>query len=423
MKRITITDKMLESMKHGFDDPELQASNYVVFETVAVTTRPLNKRGTIFDRATILESVLQEMATQVNAEGGFVPLILQHDTAGGNVTPSGKVFEGAVYPTDDGLFHELRVLFAMPDPETDGNAIRAQHTRDIDNGLLDEVSIGASFKQLLSSANPTFDWFGNEADIMNFFERTDDEGNSIDAGETHGIAKGLRSWTELSLVVRGASDGAKISSSSKQKLSKEYTEDSGMFRKLAASADFDMADLVTFSSTAGKPEEKTTPNGDIEMDSKVILAELTAKGAEVGTLTAKLEASDAKVTELTASTTELTESVATLTTEKAALTTKVADLEAQLEDAPEGSKAELKEVIDFLDEQLSAAVTASGKTDVKTEDMTASQKVAFIKETGVTLHQLHASQSGAKSTSLEATTEEAAARQAAWSRQFKGDKA
>jgi len=160
VKRINITDRMLQSMQRGFDDPELKAENFYVFETVAVTTRPLNKRGTIFDRATILES------------------------GGDQVTPSGKAFEGAVYPTEDGLNHELRVLFAMPNPETDGNTVRAQHTRDIDNGLISEVSIGAAFKQLLSSANPQFDWFGEDADIMNFYERTDDEGNSIDAGET-----------------------------------------------------------------------------------------------------------------------------------------------------------------------------------------------------------------------------------------------
>lgn len=394
-------------MRRGFDDQELKAENFFVFETVAVTTRPLNKRGTIFDKATILESVLQEMADQVNAQGGFVPLILQHDTAGANVTPSGKAFEGAVYPTEDGLFRELRVLFAMPNPETDGNPVRAQHTRDIDNGLISEVSIGAGFKQLLSSANPTFDWFGEDADIMNFLERKDDEGNSIDAGETHGIAKGLRSWTELSLVVRGASQGATISSSSKQKLSKQYAEDSGMFRKLAANAEFDIADLVTFSSSPNGGNEEISPKGDLDMDSKEILAELTAKGAEVGQLTAKLEASDAKVTELTASNAELTTKVTTLTADNDELTKKVTDLEAKTADAPEGSVAELKIVTDFIDDHLAAAVTASGKKDVKTDDMTASQKVAFIKEAGVKLHQLVGSDSGASGSEPDADADKA----------------
>lgn len=419
MKRINITDRMLQSMQRGFDDPELKAENFYVFETVAVTTRPLNKRGTIFDRATILESVLQEMATQLNAEGGFVPLILQHDIGGDQVTPSGKVFEGAVYPTEDGLNHELRVLFAMPNPETDGNTVRAQHTRDIDNGLISEVSIGAAFKQLLSSANPQFDWFGEDADIMNFYERTDDEGNSIDAGETHGIAKGLRSWTELSLVVRGASNGATISSSSKQKLSKTY-EDSGMFRKLAANAEFDIADLVTFSSTE-KASKETTPKGDFDMDAKLILSQLADKGAEVGQLTAKLDASDAKVTELTASNTELTASVATLTADKTTLETEVTDLKAKLEDAPADSKAELKIVTDFMDTQLAAAVTASGKKDVDTANMTATQKVDFIKETGVALHQLHASESGAAGTT-PAASESEQAKKMAFLKANRGDK-
>lgn len=418
MKRINITDRMLQSMQRGFDDPNLKASEFYVFETVAVTTKPLNKRGTIFDRATILESVLQEMATQLNAEGGFVPLILQHDIGGDQVTPSGKAFEGAVYPTEDGLNHELRVLFAMPNPESDGNTIRAQHTRDIDNGLISEVSIGAAFKQLLSSANPQFDWFGEDADIMNFYDRTDDEGNSIDAGETHGIAKGLRSWTELSLVVRGASNGATISSSSKQKLSKTY-EDSGMFRKLAANAEFDIADLVTFSST-DKPAKKTTPKGDIDMDAKDILSQLTAAGAEVGQLTAKLDASGVKVTELTASNTTLTTENATLTAANATLTAANADLTAKLADAPAGSAAEVTEVTTFLNDQLAAAVTASGKQGVKTEDMTTTEKVAFIKETGVALHQLHGSDSGAAGYS--ATPDADQARKLGWLKANRGDK-
>lgn len=399
MKRINITDRMAESMRRAFDNPDLQADNFVVFETVAVTTRPLNKAGTIFNNATIDASVLQEMANQVNAQGGQVPLILQHNVGGESVTPSGQAFEGAVYPTDDGLFQELRTLFAMPNPATDPNKERAALTQDIDNGMISEVSIGAGFKQLLSSANPSFDWFSDEADIMNFYDREDDEGNSIDAGETHGIAKGLRSWTELSLVIRGASSGAKISSSSTQKLADKYSSDSGMFRKLAANADFDFADLVTFSSTDKPQPKKTTPKGDFDMDVKLVLAELTAKGAEVGTLTAKLDASTAKVTELTASNATLTTTVETLTASETTLKEEVATLTAAAATAPADSIAETAVVTAFIDENLAAALTASGKTDVKTEGLTASEKVALIKEAGVKLHQLHASESGASGVS------------------------
>lgn len=410
---------MLESMKRGFDDPNLKADNFVVFETVAVTTKPLNKRGTIFDQTRILESVLQEMADQVNSEGGFVPLILQHDSAGPNVTPSGKAFEGAVYPTDDGLFHELRVLFAMPNPETDSNEKRASLTLDIDNGLISEVSIGAGFKQLLSSANPQFDWFGDDSELYHFYERVDDEGNSIDAGETYGIAKGLRSWTELSLVVRGASNGATISSSSKQKLSKTY-EDSGMFRKLAASTNkVDMAELVTFSSTPNSGAEEISPKGEFEMKPELILAQLADKGAEVGQLTAKLDASELKVTELTASNTELKTTVATLTSEKDDLSTEIATLKAQVAEAPEGSAVELKEVMDFFDSQLAAAATASGQSNVNFKEMSTVEKVAFLKEAGVKLHQLVGSDSGASGEELEATG--TAKRKQAWKSQFRGN--
>lgn len=199
-----------------------------------------------------------------------------------------------------------------------------------------------------------------------------------------------------------------------------------MFRKLAASStEVDMADLVTFSSTATttkkKQKEETSPKGDLDMDSKDILAALTAKGAEVGELTAKLSAETAKVTELTASNTELTNTVATLTSEKEALEKDKTDLEAQLADAPEGSAVELKTVVDFLDAQLAAAVTASGRKDVKTDEMNASQKVEFIKETGVNLHQLVGSESGASEQELNATqAADAKRRQAAWKAQFSG---
>lgn len=399
MKRIPITDSMLQAMRISMADENLDASQYVVFETVAVSTRPLNKAGTIFNNATITQPTLLEMAEVVNSEGGAVPLILQHNVGGDDVTPSGKVFQGAVYPTDDGLYHELRTLFAMPNPDTDKNETRASYTQDIDNGFISEVSIGAAFKQLLSSANPTFDFLSEEADIMNFIEREDDEGNSIDAGETHVIAKGLRSWAELSLVVRGASKGAVISSASKQKLSKDF-DDSSMFRKLAASGDFDVNELVTFTSTLRANEVETPLNGDFNMD-KEILAQLTAAGAKLGKVELKLETAETQVTELTASNETLTASNATLTTERDTATARVTELEAQLANAPAGSAAEVTAMTTFVDKQLAAAVTASGKTDVDTATMTLAAKLTFIEETGKALHQLVAAGEDGRSNSQE----------------------
>jgi len=400
VKRISITDSMLQAMRTSMADENLDSSQYVVFETVAVTTRPLNKAGTIFNNATITQPTLLEMAEVVNSEGGAVPLILQHNVGGDDVTPSGKVFQGGVYPTDDGLFHELRTLFAMPNPDTDKNATRASYTQDIDNGFISEVSIGAAFEQLLSSANPAFDFLSDEADIMNFIEREDDEGNSIDAGETHVIAKGLRSWAELSLVVRGASKGAVISSASKQKLSKNY-DDSSMFRKLAASEDFDADQLVTFTSKLTASEVETPLNGDFNMDTKDILAQLTAAGAKVGKVEGQLEASQAQVTELTASNETLTASVATLTGERDTATARVTELEAQVASAPEGSAAEVTAMTTFVDSQLAAAVTASGKTDVDTTKMTLAAKLEFIQETGKSLHQLVAAGEAGRSNGQE----------------------
>jgi len=390
---------MLSAMRTSMGDENLDASQYVVFETVAVTTRPLNKAGTIFNNATITQPTLLEMAEVVNSEGGAVPLILQHNVGGDDVTPAGKVFQGGVYPTDDGLFHELRTLFAMPNPDTDKNLKRASYTQDIDNGFISEVSIGAAFEQLLSSANPSFDFLSDEADIMNFIEREDDEGNSIDAGETHVIAKGLRSWAELSLVVRGASKGAVISSAGKQKLSKNY-DDSSMFRKLAASEDFDADQLVTFTSKLTASEVETPLNGDFNMD-KEVLAQLTAAGAKLGKVEGQLEASQAQVTELTASNETLTASVATLTTERDTATTRVTELEAQVADAPEGSAAEVTAMTTFVDSQLAAAVTASGKKDVDTATMTLAAKLQFIEDTGKSLHQLVAAGEEGRSKSQE----------------------
>ena len=97
------------------------------------------------------------------------------------------------------------------------------------------------------------------------------------------------------------------------------------------------------------------------------------------------------------------------------------DLKAKLEDAPADSKAELKIVTDFMDTQLAAAVTASGKKDVDTANMTATQKVDFIKETGVALHQLHASESGAAGTT-PAASESEQAKKMAFLKANRGDK-
>lgn len=197
-KTITATKTMLDQIqKLAGTSPS--ADDIAIFDATAVSTRPVNKRGSIYDGAVMSKALLDEMATILNAGVQAVPLHIAHMNYG--ELPIGKVFQGNVVQSDDGQY-ELRTLFYLPTSE-------AELVESINLGVTNEVSVGLLSKHLYCS-DCGYDFIGEGNDYSLIWDRTCPNGHVVEPGGSHVILSGVDLWSELSLVSRGASSKAKI---------------------------------------------------------------------------------------------------------------------------------------------------------------------------------------------------------------------
>ena len=61
-KSLVITPHIASQIRAGVGDDNLDVSNFAVFEAVFLSTKPLNKRGSIFQGARVSRATLSEMA-------------------------------------------------------------------------------------------------------------------------------------------------------------------------------------------------------------------------------------------------------------------------------------------------------------------------------------------------------------------------
>lgn len=270
-KRIAITDAIKEAITASVGS-EVDFENIAVFETIAVTSRPINKPGSIFDGAVIPRTTLEQAASLLNS-GTFVPLHTLHQQ--GWELPVGRLFKGTVGTSVDG-FAELHALFY-----TDPTA--AELATKIENGSIEEVSVGLRPEKLICSGCD-FD-YGLKSSEENLWTRTCDNGHVLGMGGYHLRLEGVKKFMETSLVSKGASDGAKILNQRKRLLASQFAD-------LAASCNNPEHTTLFASPTLGE-----------EIDMK-----------EIEELKAGLTALTTKVEEQAQTIASQAETIATLTT-------------------------------------------------------------------------------------------------------------
>jgi len=335
MKRIELTERIKSFITASVGDT-IDYEKIAAFEATAVTSLPLNKRGSVFDRGQITAETFIEAANLINT-GTFVPLHTLHEQ--GYEIPVGRLFYGEHVKSNQGT-DELRVLFFVDGTSPD-------LISRLDTGVIEEVSVGMQFKRLLCSTCNIDLMEDNES----IWSQTCKNGHVMGMGTNHVKPDGVANFREMSLVSKGASNGAKVLGAQKRLLASAYYKDGS-----ALAASLKDPEFMLFGSPTKLAEEDP-----------MLIAELQAKLAKAEgdltlTATAKTEAEGkvavleaAKVT-LEAAKTEAEGKVATLEAAKTEAEGKVAALEAAQVEA-DAAKVALEAAKAEVETKLLAAET------------------------------------------------------------------
>lgn len=328
MKRIEVTERIKAFIKASVGD-EIDYTQVAVFEATAVTSLPLNKRGTIFDKGQITADTFVEAANLINT-GTFVPLHTLHEQ--GYEIPVGRVFYGEHVKSNQGV-DELRALFFV-------DATSPALISRLDTGALEEVSVGMQFKRLLCSTCNIDLMEDNES----IWSQTCKNGHVMGMGSNHVKPDGVANFREMSLVSKGASNGAKVLGAQKRLLASAYYKDGS-----ALAASLKDPEFMLFGSPTKLAEEDP-----------MLIAELQAKLAKAEgdltlTATAKTEA-EGKVAVLEAAKVTLEADKVALEAAKTEAEGKVAILEAAKTEA-DAAKVVLEAAKTEAEAKLAAAET------------------------------------------------------------------
>ena len=389
-KSVQITAQIEDWIRSATANSDFDTSKVSVFETYLVSTRPIQKRGSIFNDARIVPSVLVAMAEHINQEGHAIPLHTLHQQGG--ELPVGRVIYATTEELNDGET-ALRGLFYIDNAEEDLVA-------KVNTGTIDEVSIGLSTQQILCS-ECGWDYKGPDADFMNLMEQTCANGHTIGENGTHARLVGFDRWLETSLVSVGASQNSKIVSRAKQRLGQEERE------RLAANGLVPEATILIANSNLME-EPMANGNGGGNGNEPTAL-NLNGLIDQLSELKAQTTAFKAEVETLKAAATQKDEQIATLTSERDTLKQQ---LEAANGDNAETFKTQLDaanatlgQAQEKLREHATAALTAAGQTNVDLSEKTAEELLAAIDESGLKLHQL-AGQTGQAHDAASGDTEQ-----------------
>jgi hypothetical protein len=322
-KRVAITPQIRAALDKAAGTA-IDPNTVAVFQASAANTKPLMKKGTVFENATISRSTLSDMAAYLNG-GESVPLHTLHMQ--GMELPVGKLVSAEVVDLADGS-SELSTLFYVP-LDTQPALVA-----DIEKAIIDEVSVGLSSKALLCS-ECGWDYKGPDATFMNLYDRVCANEHSIGTDGVHLNVVGLERWFELSLVSKGAARNAKIRDRVKASL------DAPALERLAAAGRPIGADLLIASTSLKEPA----------------VMDLSALTATIADQAGKLALATADVTRLTASEIALKAQIVELEAKVAAPVPAVAELQAKLDAA----LAVAAGVTDFMTAQTKLALVAAGK--------------------------------------------------------------
>jgi hypothetical protein len=346
-KRLEITPKIAAAIARSTDS-SVDPNTVAVFETGALNTLPISKKGTLFDGGRVTETTLREMADYLNNGTNYAPLHVVHDQGDGAL-PVGRVFAGEVV-NNEGIA-ELRNLFYLP-LDTGAELISK-----LDTSVIDEVSVGLRTKHITCS-ECGFDYLGAEATWEHIYYRTCPNEHELGVNGVHTVSSGLDKYMELSLVSRGAASKTRIYPRAKSLLG----EDS--YKKLAASGVQPEATILFASPT--QPTKKDKP----AMDMEKLIGDLTDIKASVKVKDQELTAANTTITDLKAKVTTLEGEVTTLKAN--ADVTKVTGLEAQVTALTTEKDAALSFVRSEAERLAVAAGTEKPAADANLETLKAS---------------------------------------------------
>lgn len=288
-KRVQITDEVRARLSRTLG-MEVNADDYVVYECIALNTLPVKQKGSLFDGARVSEATLSAMAA-VLQRGEGVPMQIMHVTRG--LLPVGKAFWGEIHRDKAGR-PELRVQFFITKNEPEVIA-------KLDDATVDEVSAGFLGERLTCS-KCGFDYLGKDADILNVLTMTCNKDHTVGKDGVYVNVDGLAAWHELSLVGKGAAQGAKVvaqPAGQETALAASGVSGKALIIQLTASQEQSiMADPVSvnLSELTGFATQLATAQAELANAKK----DLDAKGGEITALTAKVTEAEAKVAELSA---------------------------------------------------------------------------------------------------------------------------
>lgn len=351
-KQITKTPAMLSQMQKIAGEG-VDVSALPVFEATVANTLPIQKRGSIYDKSTMSEGLVKDTASAINAAG--LPLHTLHNQD--NQLPFGKVFQADGGSTN-GIPDAHALFYVSPNHD--------DIVTGLDNGSIDGVSLGIKSQMALCS-ECGFDFFGADANYMNFVDRECANGHIMGVDGAHLNLTGLDKVYELSLVSKGAVQNSKIRSGSQARMGAEG-------QRLAASG-APIHSLVLYASA-------TTPPPKEPVMADLNLMELATSFA---TTTAELATTKLSVTTLTASVASLT---AENTDLKAQLAAKAAVAPTETEAKLATATADLDPALTFLRSQAAKCLTATAGDPTKVATMTVAELTATIDATQAQLSSL-----------------------------------
>lgn len=205
-RQVEKTDRIVELIRRSTQDPEFNVDSVAIFEARAFNTRPVSKKGTLWEGAVHSVDMLREMSG-IFSRGETVPLLAQHRSG----LPLGQVFYAEPVRAADGQF-DLHTLFYLPKGE-------AALIQRLDANVIKETSVGVRPKALLCN-KCGFDFMAETATWDHIYERTCDNGHTVGKDGTHLMARQLDRWFELSLVDRGAASDTAVLAPSQQVIGK-----------------------------------------------------------------------------------------------------------------------------------------------------------------------------------------------------------
>lgn len=241
MKQLILNQKTTDLLRAAVG-PDADLNNFAVFETLALNTLPLDKRGSIWHGGIFEGRVLQDMAIHLQAEK-FVPLHTMHQSS--EELPVGRVFHGETRDRagDNRIHTELYTLFYVDKQTEEGQDLIAK----LDSGVINEVSVGVRANEVRCS-ECGFDYYGEDATFWNFIDGTCDNDHTIGVDGVHvQLAGGLDRFLELSLVSRGAANHTRILNRQQAVISQDES-----LRSLAASGTVVPADASFVHASKGK---------------------------------------------------------------------------------------------------------------------------------------------------------------------------